>query len=88
MKILNDLDAEHLDYWSEHNGRLAEFAAPDNVPGCESALGVVTLEPGDQLVVRVAWKPEPDDLEALAAGGTIWLSTWGGLPPHMLEVQP
>jgi hypothetical protein len=27
------------------------------------------------------------ELAALAHGGTIWLSTWGGLPAHQLEVQ-
>lgn len=30
----------------------------------------------------------PAEIAALAAGGTIWLSTWGGLPPHQIEVAP
>ncbi|MDO8391031.1 MAG: hypothetical protein Q7V57_11120 [Actinomycetota bacterium] len=39
-------------------------------------------------VVRVPWLPDSDDIEALAAGGTIWLSSWGGLPIHSMIVDP
>lgn len=37
-------------------------------------------------VVRVAWELDEIELARLAKGGTLWLSTWGGLPVHMLEV--
>jgi hypothetical protein len=60
-------------------------------PGIEPAVVIVTQPRGPQDLgmrcVRVAWKPSEIDLAHLAQGGTIWLSCWGGLPPHMLEVQ-
>lgn len=37
-------------------------------------------------VVTVPWQPDEADLELLLAGGTIMLSTWGGLPAHRLDV--
>lgn len=40
-----------------------------------------------QSTVRVAWTPDEIELTHLARGGTIWLSTWGGLPVHSLQVQ-
>lgn len=93
MDIVNDLQPEHLEYWSEYETRVATFTAPDEqAVGIEPAVGIVTepRTPQDLGVscVRVAWKPDEIDLAHLARGGTIWLSTWGGLPPHMLEVQP
>lgn len=39
-------------------------------------------------VVRVPWRMNEIELMQLAEGGTLWLSTWGGLPPHALFVQP
>jgi hypothetical protein len=38
---------------------------------------------GHKLVV-VAWKPTPEELEVIVAGGPIFLSVLGGLPPHFL----
>jgi len=43
---------------------------------------------GNGNVVRVPWTITDDELVELANGGTLWLSTWGGLPPHALFVQP
>lgn len=93
MEIVNDLKPEHLLYWRDFDARVSVFTAPsERAVGIEPAVGVVTQpkEPADLGVpcVRVAWKPDEIDLAHLAHGGTIWLSTWGGLPPHMLEVQP
>lgn len=34
--------------------------------------------------VAVAWQPSPEELEILKAGGPIYLSCLGGLPPHFL----
>lgn len=42
---------------------------------------------GSGLVVRVPYALNEIELTHLAKGGTLWLSTWGGLPPHFLEVQ-
>lgn len=82
---------EHLDYWSEGDDmRIVIFTAPGDPPGCVPCPGIATrvIEDGHEFhVVRVAWKPDEVDLAHLAHGGTIWLSTWGGLPAHRLEVQ-
>lgn len=93
MNIINDLDETHLSYWSGRETEVRTFTAPDEISvGIEPAVGVVT-EPTDVAdlnmpTVRVAWRPSGEDLRDLQEGGCIWLSCWGGLPPHMLEVQP
>lgn len=82
---------EHLAYWSGFEHRVVIFLAPDDPPGAEPCPGIVTrvVEDGRTFeVVRVAWKPDEIEVAHLAQGGTIWLSCWGGLPAHMLEVQP
>lgn len=80
---------EAMAYWADYHPRPAVFTAPDDPPGCEPCPALITDSvDGDGLqVVRVAWKLDEIELAALARGGTIWLSCWGGLPPHMLEVQ-
>jgi hypothetical protein len=93
VNIVADLQPEHLAYWRDYEYRVAIFTGPsEQAVGIEPAVGVVTQprEPADLGVacVRVAWKPNEIDLAHLARGGTIWLSTWGGLPPHSIEVQP
>lgn len=35
-------------------------------------------------IVVVAWRPSPEDLQALNQGGAIYVSCIGGLPPHFL----
>jgi hypothetical protein len=92
MDIVRKFDQGHLDYWAEYESRSAIFTAPEELAaGIEPAIGIITetRTPEDlgAPCVRVAWKPTEIDLAHLAQGGTIWLSTWGGLPPHMLEVQ-
>lgn len=37
-------------------------------------------------VVHVAYQLDEIELAHLANGGTLWMSTWGGLPVHLLEV--
>jgi hypothetical protein len=93
MDIVREFTDDHLAYWSEFETTVHTFTAPrEQEEGIEPALGIVTQprEPADldQPCVRVAWKPNEIDLVHLARGGTIWLSTWGGLPPHQIEVQP
>lgn len=93
LNIINDLSPEHLAYWSDFDSKVCTFTTPDErAVGIEPAVGVVTA-PRDSAdlgvpCVRVAWKPDEVEMAQLIEGGTIWLSTWGGLPPHMLEVQP
>jgi hypothetical protein len=92
MDIVREFTEEHVGYWSDFDAKVATFTAPEEREvGIEPALGIIT-QPKDELdlgvaCVRVAWKPSEIDLAHLARGGTIWLSCWGGLLPHMLEVQ-
>ncbi len=75
-------------YWGDLNPRPATFTGPGEIEaGVEPCPAIVT--DGDQFgpVVRVAWTLSEIELAHLARGGTLWLSTWGGLPMHMLEVQ-
>lgn len=67
---------------------VATFRAPPDMDNCTDAGAVLTKNAEGQIIVRVPWKISDDEILALLSGGTIWLSTWGGLPPHMLEVQP
>lgn len=81
---------EAMAYWADHNPRPAVFTAPDDPPNCEPCPALITdsIDEGySGPIVRVAWKPDEIELAHLARGGTIWLSCWGGLPAHMLEVQ-
>jgi hypothetical protein len=41
---------------------------------------------GENMVV-VAWQPEPMDLVRLQHGHPIFLTTLGGLPPHLLSTD-
>lgn len=87
MRIVNDLTADHVAYWAEQNPVTLVMRAPEGMENCEDCSAIATTDESGVTVVRVAWKPDEIDLAHLARGGTIWLSTWGGLPPHMLEVQ-
>lgn len=62
--------------------------APDmETEPCEAVVHRDQVD-GKTAVVSVPWQPDEADLEALLAGGTIMLSTWGGLPAHRLDVVP
>jgi hypothetical protein len=77
-----------LAYWADLNPRVVSFTAPAEVEaGIEPAPGIIT--DGDEFghVCRVAITLDEIELVRLAKGGTLWLSTWGGLPPFMIEVQ-
>lgn len=76
-------------YWADCNPRRVTFTAPGEVEaGIEPCPGIVTDDPDDQSpIARVAWQLDEIELAHLARTGTIWLSCWGGLPVHMMEVQ-
>ena len=79
-----------LAYWADFNPRPTTFAADD--PTFEPCPALITTEPDNHgvvggVVVRVPWQLTEIELVHLAKGGTLWLSTWGGLPPHALEVS-
>lgn len=68
------------------------FTGPGEIEAdVQPCQGLVTDDPdvGDfGCVVRVPWTLNDTERAQVAAGGTIWLSTWGGLPIHHLTVQP
>lgn len=39
------------------------------------------------LIVVTAWKPSPDEIEAMKQGRPIFLSFIGGLPPHFVALD-
>lgn len=93
MNIVDDFTPEHLAYWSDFDFQVRTFTSPAEIDvGIEPARALVTPPVAASDLgapcVRVAWKPNEIDLAHLARGGTLWLSCWGGLPPHYLEVQP
>lgn len=87
VKIVNDLSDEQIGYWEDYSPNVVTMKAPNGMVDCADCTAVASVGDDGQLVVRVAWKPDEIELTHLARGGTIWLSTWGGLPPHQLEVQ-
>jgi hypothetical protein len=86
-RAITDAD---LAYWADLDPHPATFTGPGEVEaGVKPCEALVTRDShGDEFgdVVRVPWQPTEIELAMLARGGTIWLSTWGGLPMHMLEV--
>lgn len=81
------IDAD-LAYWADLNPRVATFTGPGEIEAdIQPCLGLIT--DGDEFgtVVRVPWSLDEIELAHLAKGGTLWLSTWNGLPIHMMEVQ-
>jgi hypothetical protein len=88
VKIVNELEGAHLAYWADQmDAAPITMKAPPEMADCEDCSAILTTNVLGETVVRVAWKPDEIELAHLAQGGTVWLSTWGGLPPHMLEVQ-
>ena len=85
-----EITDEHEEYWAGYSvfgeNRLTTFLAPDDPPGCEACPGIITPTP-DGPVVRVAWAITDEEIEALKESKTLWLSTWGGLPAHSIEVH-
>lgn len=65
--------------WRQVIGGPAE--GPDVIP-CPALIA------GGVNCVHVAFKLDEIEVAHLARGGTLWLTTWGGLPIHLVEVQP
>lgn len=76
-------------YWADYAPRAATFAADD--PTIEACAAIVTTvndtDVGGGQVVRVPIALDEIEIVHLAKGGTLWLSTFGGLPPFQIEVQ-
>ena len=79
-------DAE-VDFWDRRDVACAHerlviggpAEAPDVIP-CPAIAGIGCP------AVHVAYRLDEIEVAHLARGGTLWLSTWGGLPIHRLEV--
>lgn len=82
--------------WGQRDGYAPTFVViggpeegPDVIP-CPALAGFSgELVPGARVpVVHVAYKLDEIELAHLAQGGTLWLTTFGQLPIHQLEVSP
>lgn len=91
MNTADQITAEMLAYWENAEGIETAKTVVMHAPAGQEAVVIpcptvhTTTDHG--LVVRVPWVLFEIDLAHLAQGGTLWLSTWGGLPPHSIEVQ-
>lgn len=81
---------DDMDYWASLNPLPVTYVAgrSDTTP-CPAIITTTDDPHGvdGRTVVRVPWQLSEIELTHLAHGGTLWLSTWGGLPAHSLDVQ-
>jgi hypothetical protein len=78
-----------LAFWAHLDPRPAVISGPNEIEAdITPCPAVITSDDGDVFgpVARVPWTLDEIELAHLAQGGTLWLSTWGGLPIHMMEV--
>jgi len=78
--------------------QIAKWAERDGVPSTPHVIGgpheggdvipcpALVAHTADGAVVHVAFKLDEIEVARLAQGGTLWLTTWGGLPVHLVEV--
>jgi hypothetical protein len=85
---------EQIAYWTERAGHEpvrrvigGPEEAPDVMP-CPTLVGLDQTQGEGVVVCRVAFQLDEIEVASLAQGGTLWLSTWGGLPIHLVEVVP
>lgn len=88
MKPRETTDAD-LGYWADYDPKPTVIGGPPSEPDCIPCPALITHDPerNGQMIVRVPFELDEIELAHLAQGGTLWLSTWGGLPIHMIEVQ-
>lgn len=76
-----------VDYWQERDGadsRSVVIGGPDEGPDVIPCPALVCAAAN---VVHVAYRLDEIEVAKLAQGGTLWLTTYGGLPIHLVEVQ-
>lgn len=85
-------------YWTERDGghqNEVVIGGPDEGPDvipCPALVSTVFTHDeaagtmAAHSVVHVAYRLDEIEVAALAQGGTLWLTTWGGLPIHLVEV--
>lgn len=74
--------------WLEHDGvpsRIVVLGGPEEGP---DVIPCPTLLTADGQIAHVAYRLDEIELTHLAQGGTLWLTTYGGLPIHRLDVLP
>lgn len=79
---------EQVAYWTERDPSPQQFVimgGPEEGPDVIPCPCLVAREAN---VVHVAYRLDEIEVAALAQGGTLWLTTWGGLPIHLVEVVP
>lgn len=77
-----------MDYWAGQQPTPTVIGGPPGEPDCLPCPALITREPESPCpIIRVPYTMSEIELTHLAQGGTLWLSSWGGLPIHMLEVQ-
>lgn len=90
MKPRPTTDAD-LEYWADHHPVAIVIGGPPSEPDCIPCPALITCTPGvltgTDKAIRVPYELDEIELAHLARGGTLWLTAWGGLPIHMLEVQ-
>lgn len=73
-----------LAYWGDRVQHVSRFTGPGEVErGIEPCPAIVL----DLNEVAVAWTLDEIEMVHLAKGGTLWLTTLGGLPVHGLFVS-
>lgn len=79
---------EQVAYWTERDAceqRFVVMGGPEEGP---DVIPCPCLVANEVNVVHVALRLDEIEVAHLATGGTLWLSTWGGLPIHLVEVVP
>jgi hypothetical protein len=79
---------EQVAYWTERDGaeqRPAVIGGPEEAPDVIPCPALVAPAVG---MVHVAFELDEIEVAHLARGATLWLTTWGGLPIHLVEVVP
>ncbi len=77
---------EQVAYWEDRDGAPAARLV---IGGPEEGSDVIpcpALIVPDARMYHVALQLDEIEVARLAQGGTLWLSTWGGLPVHLIEV--
>ena len=79
---------EQARYWTERDGceqHEVVMGGPEEGP---DVIPCPCLVANDVNCVHVALELDEIEVAHLAQGGTLWLTTWGGLPIHLVEVVP
>jgi hypothetical protein len=88
-----------ITYWTERDRgdqRQVVIGGPEEAPDvipCPALVSTVFVLDDDSSMaahqeVHVAYQLDEIEVAHLANGGTLWLTTWGGLPVHLVEVVP